>query len=97
MAAPNMPMNVSEALDRYFLEMRGKVLEVAAALDRVQRAKGGATASSDYRMTALRKAIEELLSHDLGRAERVLTHLSDMTEAPIAAVKDPKAHGAPKI
>ena len=97
MAAINMPMNVSEALDRYFLEMRGKVLEVAAALDRVQRAKGGAAASSDYRMIALRKAIEELLSKDLGRAERVLTHLSDMTEAPIAAVKDAKAHGAPKI
>ena len=90
-----IPLTGAEALDRYFLEMRGKVIEVAAALDRIERASGGEAALADYRIAALGKAIKELLSPEPGRAERVQLLLSDHSTEPIPAVGDPRAYGAP--
>lgn len=58
----------SEVLERELHTMRASVLDVAAALDRVDRAGG---ADEDLRMAKLRSAIEVLLSDDPGRAERV--------------------------
>ena len=96
MAGHAIPINGKEAVDRYFLEMRGKVIEIAAALDRIQRCREGAAALTDYRIVALRGAIGELLSGDLGRAERVQLALSDHSTEPIPAADDPKAYGAPR-
>jgi hypothetical protein len=64
------PMPASQVLDREFLGMRARVLELAATLDRLERAPGGV--ASDRRMTQLRAAIQVLLEHDRGeRAEAV--------------------------
>lgn len=64
-----LPMSHSEVTDRYFLEMRCRVLDLAAALDRLDRAQGAA--NGDPRLARLREAITILSSDELGRAERV--------------------------
>lgn len=56
-------------LDRQFLETRAKILQLAADLDRLDRAEG--TVEGDPRCGQIRQAIEVLLSEQQGRAERV--------------------------
>jgi hypothetical protein len=58
-----------EVFDREFLEIRAKVLEVAACLDRLDRAPG--TVQQDPRMVRLRQAIDLLADSRPDRAERV--------------------------
>lgn len=54
-------MDSQGILDREFLEVRAKLLEVAAALDRQDRAPGDV--SGDPRRQALAQAIEILATH----------------------------------
>ena len=51
-------MNRSELLDLYFLEARAKVIDLAAFLDRMNRAEGDA----DFRFHALKQGLAELQS-----------------------------------
>ena len=64
-------MNSNQILDREFLEIRAKILEVAAALDRIQRAEGDV--SSDSRMQLLHDAIDVIAGAqtDPIRAEKI--------------------------
>jgi hypothetical protein len=69
-----MPANrdVAEVLNRDFLETRGKILELAAALDRIDRAPSRAVdRPPDRRLAQLRQAIEALLEPGPGRSETV--------------------------
>jgi len=68
---PPMPIHQDsqEILDREFLPMRAKVLQLAADLDRIQRAAGDV--SSDSRWKQIRQAIEEILRPHDNRAEQV--------------------------
>ncbi len=60
----------SEAvLDQEYLPVRAKILEIAASMDRIQRAAGDVADAS--RLKQLQKAIESLLEDEPGRAERV--------------------------
>ena len=54
----------SAVLDREFLEIRAKLLEVAASLDRLERAAG--SVEGDPRLERIRQAIE-LLADESGR------------------------------
>lgn len=63
----NATMSGAAALDRYFLETRCKILEIAANLDRIDRG-GGAT--GDPRLTHIATALNVLLSASPGRAEK---------------------------
>jgi hypothetical protein len=58
-------------LDRDFLEMRARVLELAASLDRLDRAPERPGSKPDSRLGQLRQAIESLLEPGPGRAETV--------------------------
>lgn len=58
-------------LDRDFLETRGKVLELAASLDRLDRASRTGAETPDSRLAQLRQALEALLEPGPGRAETV--------------------------
>lgn len=62
-------MIVSES----FLEVRAKLLEVAATLDRIDRCSEGAPLESDAaeKRTLIAKAIEMVSSPDPGRAEKL--------------------------
>jgi hypothetical protein len=61
-------------LDREFLTIRAKILEIAAGLDRIERAQGDPAA--DPRWSQLRQAIEILTQGSSDRAERVQMHFS---------------------
>ncbi len=78
----------------YFLEHRAKLLDVAAFLDRLDRAKP-MTDSIDFREAALKKAVSILIDGDGHRARRVLELLSDCTvEIPQSAHGMKGASGA---
>ena len=70
----------SEVLDRDFLETRGKVLEVAAALDRLDSAPSRAGEHPDKRLAQLRQALDALTEPGPGRAETIQLIFSDPYE-----------------
>lgn len=65
----SIPMTAPQVLDREFLEMRAKVLELAASFDRLQRAEG--VVAGDPRLSLIREAIDVLQSDADDRAEQV--------------------------
>jgi hypothetical protein len=76
------PTGIPETIDRYFLENRHRLLDIAAFLDRVDRADADGSAMDDFRIIAFRKAVAELLTPDCGRTERILAILSDPSPEP---------------
>ena len=83
-------MTRTETLDLYFMDARSKLIDLAAFLDRVDRAPGNA----DFRLAAFQRALQELNCNDPTRAKRVLMSLSDPTQEPIAAAPGKGAVGA---
>lgn len=67
----SIPMTREQVINRYFLEMRCKVLEVAASLDRLDRAEPAGNGSADPRLEKLEEAVRVLLDDGPGRAEKV--------------------------
>jgi len=65
------PLPAAKALDAYFLEARGRILELAAILDRIGRGAAASSAEKDPRVEKIRQAIEVLHDQSGGRAERV--------------------------
>lgn len=61
--------NSTEVFDQEFLPIRAKILEVAAALDRLDRASGSVAA--DTRRLQVQAAIQVLLRPADDRAEKV--------------------------
>lgn len=61
-------LTAREMLDRHFLEMRAKLIEIAADLDRIDRSDGPA---DDPRLALLRQAIDTLNQDGDGRAENL--------------------------
>jgi hypothetical protein len=63
--------DATEVLDRDFLEARGKILEIAATLDRIDRAPARHGEHPDARLSQLRQALEALVEPGPGRAETI--------------------------
>ena len=82
-------MTRQQVLDLYFMDARCKLIDLAAFLDRAERAPGDA----DFRLEAIRSALQEL-SAPGNRAEKVLLSLSDPTTEPIPAATTKAACGA---
>ncbi len=70
----------SDVLDREFLPLRGKLIEVAAALDRIHRSGGG---ERDARMELIAKSLKQLteVHKTPDRAEQIQMVLSLPYEA----------------
>jgi hypothetical protein len=83
-------MKRQQVLDLYFLDARHKLVEIAAFLDRVERADG----PDDFRAKSFRAALGELSGHKTQKAKKVLLAFSDPTTKPIAAAKTKAACGA---
>jgi hypothetical protein len=83
-------MTRRDVLDLYFMDARCKLIDLAAFMDRVERAQG----SDDFRFEAFRQALKELDRGKSDRAKRVLLSLSDPTMEPIAAATTKAAVGA---
>jgi hypothetical protein len=60
-----------QVLDHDFLDARGKILEIAAILDRIDRAPARHGEHPDLRLCQLRRAVEALLEPGPGRTETV--------------------------
>lgn len=63
-------LTAQAAMDRYFLETRCKIIEIAANLDRIDRGDGDSEITQDPRMAKIREAVQTLLSGGPGRAEK---------------------------
>ena len=83
-------MTRRQVLDLYFVEARSKLIDLAAFLDRAQRAEG----ADDFRLKSFRAALNQLRSARPDRARRVLRRLSDPTSQPIKAAGNKSACGA---
>jgi hypothetical protein len=83
-------MTRQKVLDLYFMEARAKLIDLAAFLDRVDRAEG----QEDFRLKAFRRALAELQKADPQRAKSVLLSLSDPTSDPIPRATTKGASGA---
>lgn len=72
------------------MESRAKLIDLAAFLDRVERAQGEA----DFRLAGFNEALHQLSSGNAQRARKVLLSLSDPTTEPIPAATTKAACGA---
>jgi hypothetical protein len=70
-------LSADAVLDRVYLEIRCRLLDVAASLDRIARAEGGDGVQSDPRLAQIRKGIEILSGDGMDRAERIQMLFSD--------------------
>lgn len=64
-----IPLTASDVLDREFLEIRAKLLEIGAALDRLDRAEG--SVAGDLRLERFQQALAILCQAEPDRAERI--------------------------
>jgi hypothetical protein len=78
-------MSAKEILDTYFIENRGRLLEIAAFLDRIGRARDAAGAKGDFRYKAFIRAIGLLLERDEKRTKAIQLSFSDLSEGLIAS------------
>lgn len=85
------PSKEQNPVDLYFMDARSKLIDIAAFMDRVERA--GQT--GDFRYEAFRNALHALDTDK--RAENVLRELSDPTEELIPLATSKAACGAPPI
>ena len=86
-------MTRQKVLDLYFLDARHKLVELAAFLDRIDRAERTGT-RDDFRLKAFRAALAKLGGKRKGKAREVLLTFSDPTLKPIAAANTKAACGA---
>jgi hypothetical protein len=83
-------MTRQQVLDRYFMDARCKLIDIAAFLDRVDRSKG----KDDFRLKAFKEALGKLEGRRKNKAEQVLLTFSDPTTGPIAKAPGKGACGA---
>lgn len=83
-------MTKQQILDLYFLDARHKLVEIAAFLDRVERANG----KDDFRFNVFCTALAKLSTNKKDKAKDVLLAFSDLTMKPIAAATTKAACGA---
>jgi len=79
-----------QVLDLYFMDARSKLIDLAAFIDRVNRAEG----KEDFRMKAFRDALTELSGSKTEKAKQVLLAFSDPTAKPISKAPGKGAVGA---
>ena len=83
-------MTRQKVLDLYFLDARHKLIEIAAFLDRIERADG----KDDFRLKAFRAALGKLSGSKKRKAKDVLLAFSDLTTKPIDIATTKAACGA---
>ena len=84
---PPQPVNLA---DLGFMDARSKLIDLAAFLDRVQRAGQ----ADDFRVQALKKAVSLLSLDEPRRAREVLLSFSDPSTEPVAKAAMQGALGA---
>ena len=73
------PLPYADIVVNYFLEHRAKLIDLAAFLDRLDRAAEGTSDPEDFRIAAFKRAIDILTDGEGQRARRVLNNFTDTT------------------
>lgn len=89
------PLTQQQLIDLYFMEVRAKLLDVAAFLDRMQRSVER-TAEDDFRMVAFHQALRRLsdASSHCNCVYDIQMILSDPTTEPLPQLDRKSAFGA---
>jgi len=87
------PLSQQNLIDEYFMESRTKILDIAAFLDRLDRSVNE-DGRDDFRILAMREAMQELNSQAPGRIERVLMIFSDQNTGLLEELDRKAAYGA---
>ncbi len=88
------PMELNQLVDEYFFENRHRLLDLAAFLDRLDRAADAREPGEDFRIEALRRAVKVLAEPGPERAKRIHMIFSDPTDEPREALDRKAAYGA---
>jgi hypothetical protein len=87
------PLTQRELLAEYFMEHRVQVLELAAFLDRLERARE-IDAADDFRLRSLRAALDVLVDGEGERVQRVQLIFSDPRSELLDELDTKSAKGA---
>lgn len=87
------PLSQRQLVDEYFIEMRARLLDVAAFLDRLDRSIER-DAEEDFRMVAMQRALRMLSEAASDRVYSMQMLFSDMTTEPLAGLDRKSAFGA---
>jgi hypothetical protein len=87
------PLSATQLVDEYFIENRNRLLEIAAFLDRLDRADP-TIAELDFRMQAFNDALTLLQSGSPTRVADVQALMSDPTTEPLDRLDRKGAIGA---
>ena len=87
------PLTQQQLIDEYFMEIRARILDVAAFLDRMDRSVDH-NAEDDFRMVAMRQALQALCADIPGRVYDIQMILSDPTTEPLLQLDRKSALGA---
>ncbi len=82
-------MDKQQVTDLYFMDARSKLIELAATLDRLDRADG----STDFRWRCLLDCLPILLDTAPDKTTRILERMSDPTTEPLPAAGEKGACG----
>lgn len=83
------PSTTEDLINLYFLDSRSKLIEIAAFLDRIERARATSTKSDktavedDFRLTAFKRALAVVAGNEKNKAKAVQMVFSDPTDAPL--------------
>ena len=87
------PLSPTQLVDEYFVENRNRLLEIAAFLDRLDRADAS-LASDDFRVRVFADAIRALSTAGPRRLTHIQMLLSDPTTKPLTSLDRKGAVGA---
>jgi hypothetical protein len=79
------PLTATQLVDEYFIENRNRLIEIAAFLDRLDRADA-TVAERDFRMQAFADALALLASGSSTRVADIQVLMSDPTTEPLQAL-----------
>jgi hypothetical protein len=74
--AGSCPLTQKELINEYYMDYRNQIIAIAAFLDRMDRSSA-LNAEDDFRVVAMRKAIQVLSTDGPERVERIQMLLSD--------------------
>jgi hypothetical protein len=91
--AGRSPLSEGQLIDLYFMDHRVQVLDLAAFLDRLERAREQ-DAGDDFRLRSLREALAVLAGGDGDRVKRIQMIFSDPDLALLESLDRKDARGA---
>jgi len=90
------PLTQKEVLDADFMKARNNLLEIAAFLDRLDRAKA-LDGEDDFRLVAFRRVLKDVASGEPDKVKRMQMGLSDLAVEPMVERDVQTAFGAVKM